>query len=732
VNLVFQNPFRTLGLLAGASSRDIAQRVAELRVRAAVGQVPVFVHDQPGWPAIDRSLSAVEAAAAAVEDSEGRWFHGLFWFRANDPIDELALESLSAGRATQALRLWDQRIARGGREVSSCLINRAVLSLALGCAPAAGNPALLRAGLDGLGHALADHALAVRGELPASRWSELMRRLVSALLAESALEVGGEFGPERLDLIAAMGRFPAEVREGVHRALTLPVFERLERAIEHPDKLDEALDAFTRLRRIVGTHDQRLQVIANQLAAAYFFANPPSLGATPESAEPQSQMLELAETLPVMGRVLDEARAAQTASDPPARELPAEVLSAEVLSAEVLSAEVLSAEVLPADGLPAEALPAEALPASELPISPPPITASSITTSSITTPADAESSVEPVVESDADPWVEPSIASETLAESVEEPIFQPILQPTLQPIDEPSVEPITEALAPAVTEPIPAAAAEPPASTEVPLFLRTAQESPQVPSAAADPVAEVSLAMPGAAIATELAAKPEAPATAPAFDSAPPVAPAAPPSTPPSDSAPPVAPAAQPSAPAMDSAAPAAPVSVAPDRSAQIAAAKRSLAERMQGKLLTIEEAATLIDAARPDLTKLKALLGREDPQYLLACDALAALALDHLVPMVDSERERFELVQDRAAARSVLDRAEVAARKLAMLDLGAEARERVARFLGALRDLIEHDTAALSASGPSGRLGAVPKLAVGAGLAAASLAAVIAWLMGG
>jgi len=642
VNLVFQNPFRTLGLLAGASSRDIAQRVAELRVRAAVGQVPVFVHDQPGWPAIDRSLSAVEAAAAAVEDSEGRWFHGLFWFRANDPIDELALESLSAGRATQALRLWDQRIARGGREVSSCLINRAVLSLALGCAPAAGNPALLRAGLDGLGHALADHALAVRGELPASRWSELMRRLVSALLAESALEVGGEFGPERLDLIAAMGRFPAEVREGVHRALTLPVFERLERAIEHPDKLDEALDAFTRLRRIVGTHDQRLQIIANQLAAAYFFANPPSLGATPEAAEPQSQMLELAETLPVMGRVLDEARAAQTASDPPARELPAEVLSAEVLSA----------EVLPADGLPAEALPASELP--------------------IITPADAESSVEPVVESDADPWVEPSIASETLAESVEEPIVEPILQPTLQPIDEPSVEPITEALAPAVTEPIPAAAAEPPASTEVPLFLRTAQESPQVPSAAADPVAEVSLAMPGAAIATELAAKPEAPATAPAFDSAPPVAPAAPPSTPATDSAP-----------------PAAQVPVAPDRSAQIAAAKRSLAERMQGKLLTIEEAATLIDAARPDLTKLKALLGREDPQYLLACDALAALALDHLVPMVDSERERFELVQDRAAARSVLDRAEVAARKLAMLDLGAEARERVARFLGALRDLI-------------------------------------------
>ena len=712
MNLVFQNPFRTLGLLAGASSRDIAQRVAELRVRAAVGQVPVFVHDQPGWPAIDRSLSAVEAAAAAVEDSEGRWFHGLFWFRANDPIDELALESLSAGRATQALRLWDQRIARGGREVSSCLMNRAVLSLALGCAPAAGNPALLRAGLDGLGHALADHALAVRGELPASRWSELMRRLVSALLAESALDVGGEFGPERLDLIAAMGRFPAEVREGVHRALTLPVFERLERAIEQPDKLDEALDAFTRLRRIVGTHDQRLQVIANQLAAAYFFANPPSLGATPEAAEPQSQMLELAETLPVMGRVLDEARAAQTASDPPARELPAEVLPA---------------EVLPADGLPAEALPA-----SELPISPPPITASSITTSSITTPADAESSVEPVVESDADPWVEPSIASETLAESVEEPILQPILQPTLQPIDEPSVEPITEALAPAVTEPIPAAAAEPPASTEVPLFLRTAQESPQVPSAAADPVSEVSLAMPGAALATELAAKPEAPATAPAFDSAPPVAPAAQPSAPATDSAPPVAPAAQPSAPATDSAPPAAPVSVAPDRSAQIAAAKRSLAERMQGKLLTIEEAATLIDAARPDLTKLKALLGREDPQYLLACDALAALALDHLVPMVDSERERFELVQDRAAARSVLDRAEVAARKLAMLDLGAEARERVARFLGALRDLIEHDTAALSASGPSGRLGAVPKLAVGAGLAAASLAAVIAWLMGG
>jgi hypothetical protein len=166
-----------------------------------------------------------------------------------------------------------------------------------------------------------------------------------------------------------------------------------------------------------------------------------------------------------------------------------------------------------------------------------------------------------------------------------------------------------------------------------------------------------------------------------------------------------------------------------PDRSEQIAAAKRSLAERLQRPLASIEDAASMIDGSRPDLTKLKAMLGREDAQYLLACEALATVALDHLVPTVDLEREKFELAHDAVAARAVLERAEIAARKLAMLDLGAEARERVARFLGALRDLLDQEAAtAMAAAGRKGLR--LPPLVVGAGLAAASVAAALAWLM--
>ena len=166
-----------------------------------------------------------------------------------------------------------------------------------------------------------------------------------------------------------------------------------------------------------------------------------------------------------------------------------------------------------------------------------------------------------------------------------------------------------------------------------------------------------------------------------------------------------------------------------PDRSEQIAAAKRSLADRMQRPLASIEDAASMIDGSRPDLTKLKAMLGREDTQYLLACEALATVALDHLVPTVDLEREKFDLANDPVAARAVLERAEIAARKLAMLDLGAEARERVARFLGALRDLLDQEAAMATAA--AGRKGLrLPPLVVGAGLAAASVAAALAWLM--
>jgi hypothetical protein len=104
VNLVLANPFRILGLPASATSREIARRVSDLSVDVAVGHRASFPLDQPTWGEVHRTASDIESAASAVDDPEGRWLYGLFWFRAFDAIDEPCVYGISVSLAVGAMR----------------------------------------------------------------------------------------------------------------------------------------------------------------------------------------------------------------------------------------------------------------------------------------------------------------------------------------------------------------------------------------------------------------------------------------------------------------------------------------------------------------------------------------------------------------------------------------------------------------------------------------------------
>jgi hypothetical protein len=521
------------------------------------------------------------------------------------------------------------------------------------------------AGLDGLGRALSDYPLAVRGELPVSRWAEMLRRLPELLLSFARTERPLAFGPEDLGLISAVAAFPPEVRDDIRARLVNPVFARIDQAIRESNGLEEALDAYARLRQAVGPEDVRLQVLGNRLSSAYFewsVLYGPDVEAVSGGDSP---ILDIVETLPVTTDVLDQARVVQALNEaaiepaPPVEFASVDAQSVDPVAGDLSVAEPQIVEVIPAI---AEVVP-DLIPAIIAPQAP----VAETVPESVIAPAPAP-----------EPAPEPDPESAPVLDSIVEPVVA-------------SEEPVEAFHAPELAQPGLAATSDP----EIPAFLRpalpgseAAGEStaalPSEPGITAEPKAISVLGLPTAAVIGS----------------------------------------------ATGSSANAAETPPLPDRAGQIATAKRALADRMQRGLTSIEDTAAMIDGARPDLTRLKAMLGREDPQYLAACEALATLALDHLVPIVDLERERSEIANDPAAARAVLERAEIAARKLAMLDLGAEARERVARFLGALRDLIDQDEETALAA--TGRMGRLPQLAVGAGLAAASVAAVLAWLMGG
>ena len=129
MELVLNNPFRVLGLPATATTRDITKRISDLETFAELGKVKSYPHDFLRLGALDRSLEAIKDAARKIEQSEGRLFHSFFWFRAGDSVDELALESLTAGNVDEAADLWDKQLGKKGAKKYTWRLNRGVLHL---------------------------------------------------------------------------------------------------------------------------------------------------------------------------------------------------------------------------------------------------------------------------------------------------------------------------------------------------------------------------------------------------------------------------------------------------------------------------------------------------------------------------------------------------------------------------------------------------------------------------
>jgi hypothetical protein len=74
-------------------------------------------------------LEAIKDAARKIEQAEGRLFHSFFWFRAGDSVDELALDSLAAGKIDEAIELWNKQLGKEGQKKYTWRLNRGVIRL---------------------------------------------------------------------------------------------------------------------------------------------------------------------------------------------------------------------------------------------------------------------------------------------------------------------------------------------------------------------------------------------------------------------------------------------------------------------------------------------------------------------------------------------------------------------------------------------------------------------------
>lgn len=124
IELIKNNPYRTLGVLSNSPLKDRVGNQNRLAAFAKVGKETSFPNDFteviPEKP--QRTAESISAANAALNLDKDQLKHSFFWFIKGNPIDEIALKHLQTGNIDKAKELFLKQ------ESYSSLINLAVLA----------------------------------------------------------------------------------------------------------------------------------------------------------------------------------------------------------------------------------------------------------------------------------------------------------------------------------------------------------------------------------------------------------------------------------------------------------------------------------------------------------------------------------------------------------------------------------------------------------------------------
>ena len=125
------NPFRIIGVLANAKEKDIHRQKVKISKYISVGKNIDCEYDFDFFKSIQRTEKTVNDAFSSVNKRQEKLDHSLFWFVNSNPIDEIALNSLSDSNKEKAMFTWSKPVE--GREVTkkfiSCLNNLSTLQL---------------------------------------------------------------------------------------------------------------------------------------------------------------------------------------------------------------------------------------------------------------------------------------------------------------------------------------------------------------------------------------------------------------------------------------------------------------------------------------------------------------------------------------------------------------------------------------------------------------------------
>lgn len=107
MEIIQYNPYRTVGLLVGATAREQDRQVKRLKQFISAEQDPQEDYSFPSLGELNRTIESVAEAASKLNLDSDKMHAALFWFYNGNAItDEAAFDALKEGDSEKAIEIW--------------------------------------------------------------------------------------------------------------------------------------------------------------------------------------------------------------------------------------------------------------------------------------------------------------------------------------------------------------------------------------------------------------------------------------------------------------------------------------------------------------------------------------------------------------------------------------------------------------------------------------------------
>ncbi len=114
MNLITNNPYRTIGILVGATAAEQRRQFTRLQKFLQADQEPEDDYSFPALGKVHRTLDIVNEASAKLTLDDDKMSEALFWFYKGNPItDEPSFDAIKEGDLDQALSIWTKLTSAG-------------------------------------------------------------------------------------------------------------------------------------------------------------------------------------------------------------------------------------------------------------------------------------------------------------------------------------------------------------------------------------------------------------------------------------------------------------------------------------------------------------------------------------------------------------------------------------------------------------------------------------------